>query len=294
MKIWITGAAGFLGGRLVKRLGAENEVVGLSRRTSPAPAKAVQIDLSHPESEEIINQTIATFGPPDVVIHAASKQPGAGSFAAFTRANVTATQSLLDGLAATPPRQIIFTSTISVYSPSLKLPYTEGHPASAATPYGATKRWAEQVVATARDSQVIILRLPSLYGVGQADSFIDGLARTALDDGDIELFSSGQVVRDALHVEDVVRVLERCIKTPPAETLLTMNIGNGSPIKTFEYAESLVAALDSKSKIIVSDRATSHVDAYMDVSLARQVIGFRPTDMKEAMKVYAAELRASS
>jgi nucleoside-diphosphate-sugar epimerase len=292
MKIWITGCAGFLGTRLAQQLAPENIVVGLSRRPSLAATHSVEVDLSHPDSEETIQETIDSFGPPEVVIHAASRQPGSGSFAAFTRSNVTATQYLVDGLAATPPRQLIFTSTLSVYSTTRKLPLTELHPASASTPYAGTKRWAEQVVATLRGPQVIVLRLPSLYGLGQADSFIDGLAKTALNDDPIELFSRGEVVREALHVSDVVRAVATCIRTPPGEMIDTMNLGNGKPIRTLEYAETLVAALESESKITVSDRTTSHVDAYADISRARKSINFRPTDLKEAMRIYAAELRA--
>lgn len=292
MKIWITGCAGFLGTRLAQHFSPQHVVVGLSRRPSTAATHSVQIDLTHPESQEIIQETIREFGPPEVVIHAASRQPGPGSFAAFTRSNVTATQYLLDGLVATPPRQLIYTSTLSVYATTRKLPLTESHPASANNPYGATKRWAEQVIATFRGPQVTVLRLPSLYGRGQADSFIDGIARTALNGETIELFANGEVIREALHVSDVVRAIETCVATPPDETFTTLNLGNGRPIKTLEYAETLVAALESESKITLSDRTTSHVDAYADITRARNSIGFRPTELKEAMRIYAAELRA--
>src|SRR5689334_23867056 len=85
-------------------------------------------------------------------------------------------------------------------------------PAGGSLPYGATKRWGEQLLETFhRYSRIVVLRLPSLYGAGQEDSFIDGLARTAQLNDSIELYSRGELVRDALHVNDVVRALDNCI-----------------------------------------------------------------------------------
>src|SRR5689334_24570542 len=84
-------------------------------------------------------------------------------------------------------------------------------PAGGTLPYGATKRWGEQLLETfQRYSRIVVLRLPSLYGTGQADSFIDGLARTAQRNEPIELLSRGDLIFDALHVDDVVRAIESC------------------------------------------------------------------------------------
>ena len=137
-----------------------------------------------------------------------------------------------------------------------------------------------------------MLRLPSLYGAGQEDSFIDGLARTAQLGDSIELFSRGELVRDALHVSDVVRAIDKCITQPPANPYSILNLGCGQRITTSEWARALVDALASKSAIIPVDREASQFDLYADISAARQQIAFAPTSLSESMKVYADELRA--
>ncbi len=291
MKIWITGGAGFLGQRLTEYLAQErHQILSLSRRPSTTASESVSIDLA--KEKEKLSAFANDHDAPDVVIHAAARQPGDYAFPEFVKGNILPTVNLLEALKAAPPRQIIFTSTLSVYAKSNTLPFTEDHPASSAAAYAATKRWAEQLLETCKTSQVIVLRLPSLYGKGQADSFIDGLAQLALRGDDLELFSRGAVIREALHVSDVIRAIQICIDKPPSKLFNLMNLGTGRKISTAEYAESLIEALGSKSQIVLSDRAASQFDCYADIQRARDVIGFEPTELKESLRRYASELQA--
>lgn len=290
MKIWITGGAGFLGRRLSAALTQnDHEVLSLSRRPSSGANESVTIDLATEKQQ--LNSIADRHGAPDVVIHTASRQPGRYTFPEFVTGNVLTTVNLLDALKSSPPKQIIYTSTLSVYPQSTQLPFTETHPPSSALPYAATKRWAEQLVETFAESQVTVLRLPSLYGAGQGDSFIDGLAQLAQRNEDLELFSRGTVIRDALHVSDVISAIQACIAKPPIEEFCLMNLGMGRAISTLEYAEALVEALGSQSKIVLSDREALQFDCYADIHLARQIIGFQPTELRESLRRYADELR---
>jgi len=291
MTVWITGGAGFLGRRLTSNFqSSELKVVSLSRRPNHDADQTIQIDLAS-EPHKLL-EIIKRQGPPEVVVHAASKQPGSGTQQDFVRSNVVATSNLLDALKSSPPRQIIYTSTSSVYANTTSLPVAESAPASASSPYGSTKRWAEQLLESFSESQVIVLRLPSLYGVGQADSFIDGLAKTALRNEPIDLFSRGQLIRDALHVTDVIGAIRACIDTSLPNQFYLMNLGCGRAIRTLEYAEVLVEALGSSSPITVSDRPASQFDCYADIQLARRTIGFQPTELRQSMRTYANELRS--
>ncbi len=293
MNIWITGCSGFLGTRLANHFAKQHNVTGIARRECAAATNSVSIDLSKPESARQIEKLSAESGPLDVVIHAASKQPGDGDLADFVDANVHATSNLIEGLTLQPPRLIIYTSTLSVYGRPSVIPVDESAPAGGSLPYGATKRWAEQLLETFhRYSRIVVLRLPSLYGAGQEDSFIDGLARTAQLGDSIELFSRGELVRDALHVSDVVRAIDNCIAHRPANPFSILNLGCGQRITTSEWARALAKALDSKSSIIPVDREAPQFDLYADISAARQQIAFAPTSLSESMKVYADELRA--
>jgi nucleoside-diphosphate-sugar epimerase len=155
-----------------------------------------------------------------------------------------------------------------------------------------TKRWAEQLIESLQEySQVVILRLPSLYGVGQGDSFIDGLGKLALRNAPLELFSRGDLIRDALHVNDSIAAIAACLKRPLEKSFTVMNLGCGRPIRTNEYAQALIRALESKSEIIPIDRPASQFDLYAEIEEARKCIGFEPMTLEQSMKIYANELR---
>ena len=291
--IWITGGSGFVGKRLIQHFSSlGHEVTSLSRRGSSLAHRSVKLDLAASDAYEKLQELSRSQGRPDIIIHAASKQPGSGDLSEFIRSNVKTTVNLLDAIKQTPPLQIIYTSTHSVYPRPKSLPVKETAAAGGTLPYGATKRWAEQLMETFQEfSTIVVLRLPSLYGAGQSDSFIDGLAHQALRGEPLELFSHGELIRDALHVNDVVKGIAACVDQQPTSAFSVMNLGCGRPIKTFEYAKALVAALGSDSKIVPVERPASYFDLYADIDKARGQIGFEPLPLEESMKVYADELR---
>jgi UDP-glucose 4-epimerase len=278
---------------LAKHLVANgHDVTALSRRDCAAATRSITIDLTTDESPRVIEKLAAATGAPDVVVHAASKQAGPGALIDFVNANVHSTSNLIEGLTQKPPRLIIYTSTQSVYGRPSLIPVDEASPAGGTLPYGATKRWAEQLLETfQRYSRIVVLRLPRLYGADQQDGFFPSLARIALRNEPIELDSRGQLVRDALHVSDVLRAIDNCISKPPPDSFTIFNLGCGKRTTTMEYARALVEALGSNSDIIQIDRASSDFDLYADISAARQQIAFAPMSLAESMKVYAGEVR---
>jgi nucleoside-diphosphate-sugar epimerase len=289
MRIWITGGAGFLGRRLTTSLkSGGNHIVSLSKRKSPEADESISIDLASQKEE--LKRLVHERGAPDVVVHCASREPGSYSLPEFVKSNVISTQLLIDAFRDAPPRQIIYTSSLSVYSKSARLPFAETHPTSSPAPYAATKRWAEQLLETFHEAPVTILRLPSLYGAGQEDSFVDGLAKLAMNNDDIELFSRGEVIRDALHVSDAVTAIQACIERRPGESFSIMNLGCGRAITSLEYAETLVETLRSNSKIIPVDQPASQFDCWADISEAQRLIGFQPADLRDSIRKYIAEI----
>jgi nucleoside-diphosphate-sugar epimerase len=303
MEIWVTGCSGFLGRRLTLAMRAQgHQVVGISRRESPHASTSVSLDLSSTDARSRLADLLENNGPPDAVIHAASKQPDPsdrldqepGTFHRYVGSNIDGTANLLDALANNPPRQLIYTSSLSVYGRPVTNPAKETDPVIGRGIYSITKRFGEQLVELFSDRcQVTVLRLPSLYGAEQADSLIDGLARLAIKDQVIELYHRGEILRDCLHVDDAVSAIISCISTPPEALFRCMNLGCGEEITTREYTEALVNALNSSSPIIPIDSdSPPDTGIYADISEARRQIGFEPTGLKESLDRYAIELRA--
>ena len=294
MNIWVTGCNEFPGSRLVKHLVAnQHEVTGLSTGDCAAANESVTIDLMEAESPRAIEKLSARSGAPEVVIHAASKQSTPGALIDFVNANVHSTSNLIEGLTQQPPRLIIYTSTLSVYGRPSVIPVDEASPAGGTLPFAATMRWAEQLLETfQRYSKIVVLRLPSVYGGDQQDGFIDNLTPIAQRGEPIELSGRGELVRDVLHVSDILRAVDKCISKPPASSFTILNLGCGKRITSIEYVRALVEALGSKSDVIPVDRTASDFDLYADISAARQQIAFEPMSLAESMTVYADELRS--
>lgn len=293
-RVWVTGSGGFLGRRLARRL-EENgfPVLGFARRGAGEEGSTVLVDLGEAEAVTRLRDLARTGEAADVLVHVAARQPGSGGPASFVRDNVLAAANVLEALEDHPPAHVIYTSTQMVYDLPAPLPLDEAAPAQGQLPYGATKRWAELLFERfAAKTQVTVLRLPSIYGAGQADSFVDGLARSALRGEPIELFSRGGLLRDALHVGDVVQAILSCIEKPPEGPFTVMNLGCGRAIPAVEYAQRLVEALGSSSAVVPVDRQGRQADLYVDIGRARRQIGFEPSPLEKAMRVYADELRA--
>ena len=297
MRIWLTGSGGFLGTRLSRRLAAEgHRVLGLSRRPDPGAEENEVVDLASRGVGEILADISRRRWAPETVIHAAAKIDGSTGFSEYLSSNLATTAGLLDYLADSGPVRLIFVSTLAVYGKAEKAPAAEDDPARPSHPYALSKLWAEELAGNSalRDNSVIV-RLPSLFGAGQKDSFIDGLARQVLAGKDLELFSQGEIIRDALHVDDAVEGLVKCLDIKPGQGFTRINLGCGRPIRVKEWAEALVKALNSPSRVVPVDRPSpQRTDLYADISRAKELIGFTPTPLKETMERYARELQAQS
>jgi nucleoside-diphosphate-sugar epimerase len=168
----------------------------------------------------------------------------------------------------------------------------ETDPTRARTIYGLSKLWSERLTELfATHAPVVVLRLPSLYGLGQGDSFIDGLAAIALRNEPIELFSKGQVIRDALPATDAVQAIVATIERITWDGFTVMNLGCGRPITAIEYAETIVSALQATSRIVPVERQAAQPDLYADITEARSRIGFEPTPLMRSLREYARALR---
>jgi nucleoside-diphosphate-sugar epimerase len=295
LNVWVTGGAGFLGQRLTRALRrAGHRVAGLSRRPCPDADRSISIDLASDDAPGKLQVFVEEWGQPDAVVHAACLKPGKHRLSEYVGSNVSATANLLDALDGFAPGQLVYTSTLSVLGlPSIK-PAANPNSSRNDFPYLITKRCSEQLVEAFQDrSEVVVLRLPTLYGAGQAESFIDGLARLAIGDQAIELFGRGETVRDALHVDDAVGAIVSCLQAPPETPFCCLDLGCGQRVTTRQYVEAMVAALDSRSDVIPVDRPSpQQMDLQADIAEARRLIGFDPMPLSASMERYASELRA--
>jgi dTDP-L-rhamnose 4-epimerase len=175
------------------------------------------------------------------------------------------------------------------------LPTPEDHPLSPTSPYGVSKRDAEELTLTtghAHGLETVALRYLNVYGPRQALSNpytgVAAIFCTQLLGGRRPMvYEDGEQRRDLVHVSDVVRANLLAMDAPCAPGH-ALNIGTGVSLTVRELATRLAAELgvDLEPEITGSFRAGDIRHCYADVRRARERLGF------EARADRAAGLRA--
>jgi nucleoside-diphosphate-sugar epimerase len=169
----LTGASGFIGGRLRDALLDDGyDVVALTRAGSPAPkrGRAAAVDYSDPESlSRVLEQE-----RPEYVFHVAGATKGV-RYEDFQRGNVMPTQNLLDAVKRTHPnlRRFLHVSSLTSHGPSTpERPSSEDDERKPVEHYGKSKLEADRVVeAASKDVPATIICPPTVYGPGDVDAF---------------------------------------------------------------------------------------------------------------------------
>jgi nucleoside-diphosphate-sugar epimerase len=302
----VTGAAGFIGSRLVEALLSPGHyVVGLdnfSNYYEPGLKRAnIAASLGNPQFS-MVTDDLATL------ISAASSTAstwcstwpasrvcgpaGAAGFSAYVRENLLATQHLLEALARQPIPTVV-ASTSSVYGENEGRPLNEDAPLRPVSPYGMTKAAAEQLIDVYRRDRgvpVVCLRYFTVFGPRQRPDmafqrFVDALEC----DRPLRIFGSGHQTRDFTYVDEVVAATIAALGAPSP----VYNVGGGTPASVNE-AVALLQQLTGKQGQVVHEES-SRGDVYRtwaDTSRLRDEVGWQPrTTLADGLRAQIAEYR---
>ncbi len=197
----ITGAAGFLGGHLVRGFESRGvtalPLVHTLHDSSPAGAMALEDVLAAP----------GALAGADVVVHAAAVRHRYGIDASTYRgANVDLVVRTLRACSEAGVRRFVLVSSVGVYGFPSRLPVTEEHPYAPRTLYSATKVEAEmRARRAARDLgvELVIARPTIVYGPGDRNGMLDKMA-AMMRAGTYRVVGAGDNVLHHTHVDDVV------------------------------------------------------------------------------------------
>ncbi len=211
-RVFITGAAGFIGGHLARRLHTEGtHVMALERRPdSAAPLAHMGIEVVQGDITDHARMAALVARGVDVVFHAAAWLNGSPRRAAAI--NVEATRALAEASAAAGVRRFVFTSSISVYGPHGSRHVDESTPLTLfGDPYGDTKIEAEralQEVAARSGLAVTIVRPGMVYGPASR-LWTVSLARLARR-GLLPLVDGGEAAAHPIYIDDLIDLLILC------------------------------------------------------------------------------------
>ncbi len=307
-RVLVTGAAGFIGFFLSKRLldgGAE--VLGLDNLSPYYDVQLKEARLAqlkdHP-GFTFLRADLAAWSAvaggfdrfqPNVVVNLAA-QPGIRyslqNPRAYVDSNVVGFLNVLEGCRHHGVRHLVFASSSSVYGGNTKVPFAEedrvDHPISL---YAATKKSNELMAycyAHLFGIPTTGLRFFTVYGPwGRPDMAPMLFTRAILEGRPIQVFNHGNMKRDFTYVDDVVEGVVRVMERPPSGNTAgpeaspalyrLYNIGNSSPVDLLEFIRTLERCLGREAKLEMLPMQPGDVPTtFADVSALERDFGFRP------------------
>jgi len=298
----VTGAAGFIGSHLAERLIASgSRVVGIdcfSDYYDPGLKRANLADLRGRAGfrmvEADLNQTDlgALLEDVEVVFHGAG-QPGVRaswgrSFESYTRANILATQALLEAALNLPRplQRFVYASSSSVYGDAPDLPASESTLPLPVSPYGVTKLAAEHlcVLYAKLGVPTVSLRYFTVYGPRQRpDMAVNKFIRALLAGDEIGINGDGEQTRDFTYVDDIVDA-NLAAAGAPLESVLgrVYNLGGGSRVTVNELVKLLERITGRSARLRYSPEQPGEArHTFADCTAARSDLGFAPRSSLE-------------
>jgi len=237
MKALVTGATGFLGGALTRRLHSMGwDVTALGRN-------AAKLDQLESEGLRILQHDLkdksammAACKDQEIVFHCAALPSPWGNFEAFYQANVIGTRNIIRGCEEHKAKRLVYVSTPSFYfgySSRTNVKETDPLPKPVSN-YAATKILAEQEIdeAFARGLATITVRPRAIFGPG--DTVIFPRLISPLQSGRLPILGDGENVVDLTYIENVVDALLLCAESPTNTLGEKYNISNGEPVKIWK------------------------------------------------------------
>lgn len=215
MNIVVTGASGFIGKELVKKLSKEysNDNLILLSSKNIVPYKTIIYTNYEIASDSFLNQGITDV---DVLIMLGAFIPKSNSDAdniSKSISNINSTVNLIENIPK--PKKIIYISTIDVYNFSGDI-LSEETSTVPQTLYGFSKLMSEKIVSKfSVDNNIVfqILRLGHIYGKGeeQYQKLIPNTIRNVLNGNNVRIYNQGNALVSFIHVIDCVKCIFQSI-----------------------------------------------------------------------------------
>ena len=245
----ITGATGFLGGHLARRLITLGwDVDGTGRDISRGQAlerMGVQMNYYDLADKE---QAIEACKGQDIVFHCAALSSPWGKYQQFYQSNVETTQHMVEGCIRYDVQRLIHVSTPSIYFDG-KARYgireSDPLPRKSVNHYAATKLVAEQIVLHAyqeQDLASIIIRPRAIFG--PMDQTLFPRLLEANRQSGVPLLQGGRAPIDLTYVDNVVDAMLLGVDAPQTSLGQAYNISNSEPIAFIELLTRLFERLD--------------------------------------------------
>lgn len=324
-KVFVTGAAGFIGAFLCRRLleTTDDSIVGLDNMNSyyDPGIKEDRLRMLHDADSDgrfefvrgdladaaLVERLFAEHGF-DVAVNLAAQAGVRYSIEnprSYIESNLVGFFNVLEACRRHPVEHLVFASSSSVYGGNEKVPYAESdpvdHPVSL---YAATKK-SDELLAHAYSKLYGIpatgLRFFTVYGpMGRPDMAYFKFTNKIVAGEPIQIYNMGDMRRDFTYIDDIVTGVVDVMARAPGDCgtgarYAIYNIGNNAPVALLAFVETLERVLMEEG---VVDKPTEHellpmqpgdvYQTYADVSALERDFDFKPTTpLEDGLREFA-------
>ncbi len=325
MTYLITGAAGFIGFHLSKRLLAQGKsIVGVDNLSDYYDVNLKKTRLSELDGNSEFTfykldladrggvENLFSENKFDYVVNMAAQAGVRYSLTnphAYIDSNIVGFLNILEGCRHNDVKHLVFASSSSVYGANTKMPFSVhhnvDHPVSL---YAATKKSNELMAHTYSSLYSLPctgIRFFTVYGpLGRPDMALFLFTRAILGNKPIDVFNHGKMKRDFTYIDDivegVVRLIDKvpepdpdwCGDDPDSATSYApyrlYNIGNNNPVELMKFIGVLEDCLGKKAeKNFLPMQPGDVPETYADVDDLTEDAGFKPsTPIEEGIKKF--------
>ena len=259
MKIFITGAEGFIGSHLVEHLLEKNYKLKCLYQYNSLDNKGWLQDIKYNKKIQLISGDVRDYQfivneikDCDVVIHLAALIAIPYSYKSpfsYLETNIKGTLNVLEACRVNKIKKLICTSTSEVYGTAVKVPITENHRLLGQSPYAASKIAADQLATSYFCSfglPVTILRPFNTFGPRQSlRAVIPTIINQAINNTSYLDIGSTNTTRDFNYIKDITKAFEKCLNTKK-DVGEIINIGSGYEISINDLAKTIYKLLEKK------------------------------------------------
>ena len=304
MKHLITGAAGFIGSNLAKKLlAAGEEVIGIDCFTD-----YYFRDLKEKNIETLLDNSNFTFIEKDLLktdlqkllkdidyVYHQAAQAGVRSswgedFEIYNQNNILLTQKLLEAAKGSSRlKKFVYASSSSVYGDTDQLPMQEDNRLQPVSPYGVSKLAGENLAYLYYKNfkvPAVSLRYFTVYGEGQRpDMAFHIFIKAFLTGGEINIFGDGRQSRNFTYVGDIARANILAAKKAPAGEIINIG-GSGRGIVLNETLDLIKELTNCETEINYTEKVKGDVKhTSADTSKAEKLLGYQPrVSFEEGLK----------
>ncbi|MBQ6624108.1 MAG: NAD(P)-dependent oxidoreductase [Mogibacterium sp.] len=286
MKIAITGASGFVGRYLTDTLRHHDDVRTLALTRKELPANAGEDACEWAQTDYSKESLVGLFAGVDAVIHLAGNKGDKTELSDFDT-DLLMMQNILDAMAETGVKRIVFASSRLVYGNPETVPWKEGYEPNPGMAYAVNKARCEKLCLEYADTygfDAVIVRVAQVLGKGEGTRTMINVFQDLAKAGEpLTVIGRSVARRQYIYAKDLAEILALLAEREEGDSLI-INAGMQNAYTNYELAEMMNRAYGSSAPINYDDSKPETItSSYMDVEVLTNKIGYTPMDMEQAL-----------